>query len=144
MRKSELIELCDSVGYADYEGLKKTEIEVGLDEYLVANATTYSSDPKLAQFYKTKRGFESPMKKETSLVEQVETKAKAVKRRVSAVLRARASLNWFKSRLSLVEHAQLSSLPSSRPSRTRFQRNRHANCKIIQVTKAAEDFLPTT
>ena len=108
MRKGELIELCDSVGYTDYEGQKKTDIEVGLDEYLVANATTYSSDPKLAQFYKTKRGFESPMKKETALVEQVETKAKAVKRRVSDASELEI-LPRFKSRLSLEGNAMQAS-----------------------------------
>ncbi|PMD25318.1 hypothetical protein NA56DRAFT_642346 [Hyaloscypha hepaticicola] len=87
MRKSELVELCDSVGYKDYEGQKKTDIEVGLDEYLTKNAATYSSDSRLAPFYKTRRGGESsPVKKEaSSILADAETKVKQVKRRVTKV-----------------------------------------------------------
>jgi hypothetical protein len=103
MRKGELVELCDSVGYKEYEtpvhlaflstdrltsrsyeGLKKTDIEVGLDEYLTTNAPKYSSDTRLAPFYKTRRGLESPVKKETaSALSDTETKVKQVKRRVT-------------------------------------------------------------
>jgi hypothetical protein len=46
-----------------YDGLKKTEIEVGLDEYLSVNAPRFSEDKRLAPFYKVRsRG--SPVKKE--------------------------------------------------------------------------------
>ncbi len=68
-----------------YDGLKKTEIVVGLDEYLSENAPQFSEEKRLAPFYKT-RGRGSPVKKETSLTSlasDIETTAKSVKRRVT-------------------------------------------------------------
>jgi hypothetical protein len=75
----------DRLTLRSYEGQKKTDIEVGLDEYLTKNASQYSSDPRLAQFYKTRRGGESsPVKKEaSSALSDAETKTKQVKRRVT-------------------------------------------------------------
>jgi hypothetical protein len=77
----------DSLTLRSYEGQKKTDIEVGLDEYLTKNAAAYSSDPRLAPFYKTRRGGESsPVKKEaSSILSDAETKVKQVKRRVTKV-----------------------------------------------------------
>jgi hypothetical protein len=77
----------DRLTLHSYEGQKKTDIEVGLDEYLTKNAATYSSDSRLAPFYKTRRGGESsPVKKEaSSILADAETKVKQVKRRVTKV-----------------------------------------------------------
>ena len=72
----------DRLTFCSYEGQKKTEIEVGLDEYLTKNAAQYSNDPRLAQFFKTRRGESSPVKKE-SAISDTETKTKQVKRRVT-------------------------------------------------------------
>lgn len=66
-----------------YDGLKKTEIEVGLDGYLSENATQFSEEQRLAPFYKT-RGRGSPVKKEiTSLSSDIDSTAKSVKRRIT-------------------------------------------------------------
>lgn len=66
-----------------YDGLKKTELEVAIDEYLTKNASEFSNDTRFAPFYKT-RGASSPVKKEAaSLMSDLETKAKSVKRRVT-------------------------------------------------------------
>jgi hypothetical protein len=66
-----------------YDGLKKTEIEVGLDEYLSENATQFSDEKRLAPFYKT-RGRGSPVKKEmVALASDIESTVKSVKRRVT-------------------------------------------------------------
>jgi hypothetical protein len=66
-----------------YDGLKKTEIEVALDEYLTKNASQYSGEARLAPFYK-RRSDSSPIKKEaSSALSDAETKPKSVKRRVT-------------------------------------------------------------
>jgi hypothetical protein len=75
----------DRLTLRSYEGQKKTDIEAGLDEYLTKNAAQHSSDPRLAQFYKTRgRGDSSPVKREAaSALSDPETKVKQVKRRVT-------------------------------------------------------------
>ncbi|TVY93779.1 hypothetical protein LAWI1_G000585 [Lachnellula willkommii] len=85
MRKAELLELCDSVDFKDYDGLKKTEIEVALDQYLRENADQYSGEARLTPFYKTRgRSESSPVKKElTSALSDVESKVRTTKRRVT-------------------------------------------------------------
>jgi len=55
-----------------------------LDDYLTQNASTYSGETRLAPFYKTRRGVDSPVKKESaSALSDAETKVKQVKRRVT-------------------------------------------------------------
>ncbi|TVY46599.1 hypothetical protein LOCC1_G001827 [Lachnellula occidentalis] len=85
MRKAELLELCESVDFKDYHGLKKTEIEVALDDYLRENADQYSGEARLAPFYKTRgRSESSPIKKEaTSVMSDIESKLRTTKRRVT-------------------------------------------------------------
>lgn len=84
MRKGELLELCDSVDFKEYDGLKKTEVEVALDEYLTKNASKYSGDAKLAPFYSKRRSDASPVKKELAAVSSdLEKIVKSVKRRVT-------------------------------------------------------------
>ncbi|KUJ11829.1 uncharacterized protein LY89DRAFT_623990 [Mollisia scopiformis] len=82
MRKAELVELADSVDFKEYDGLKKTELEVALDEYLTQNASQFSSETRLAPFYKRS----SPVKKEpstSSALAEIDSKVKSVKRRVT-------------------------------------------------------------
>lgn len=83
-RKSELVELADSVGFKDYDGLKKQELEVALDEYLTKNSTQFSGDTRLTPFYK-RRADTSPVKKEptSTATDLVETKIKPARRRVT-------------------------------------------------------------
>jgi hypothetical protein len=67
-----------------HEGLKKTELEIALEDHLNSNASKYSSDPKFASFYNNRRSASSPVKKEaSSALSDVETKVKAVRRRVT-------------------------------------------------------------
>jgi hypothetical protein len=82
-RKSELVELADNVGFKDYDGLKKSELEIALDDYLSKNSSTLSSDTRLIPFYK-RRSESSPIKKEiSSALSDGEAKTKQVKRRAT-------------------------------------------------------------
>lgn len=81
--KHTLHSAADYLTYCRYDGLKKTELEVALDDYLTKNASQFSSDTQLAPFYKGRNG-SSPVKKEAaSLASDIEAKVKSVKRRVT-------------------------------------------------------------
>ena len=69
-----------------HDGLKKTELELELEDFLVKNSSQYSGESRFANFYNNKRRSESsPVKKEapSSFLDDVETKTKAVRRRVT-------------------------------------------------------------
>ncbi|TVY78335.1 hypothetical protein LSUE1_G003959 [Lachnellula suecica] len=85
MRKAELQELCDSVDFKEYDGLNKNEISIALEEYLKENEDKYSSETRLAPFYRTRgRSESSPVKKEASSVfSDIEAKVKTTRRRVT-------------------------------------------------------------
>ena len=69
--------------FSRYDGLKKAELEVALDDHLTKNASQYSGEARLAPFYK-KRSDSSPIKKEaSSALSDAETRTKSVKRRVT-------------------------------------------------------------
>jgi len=73
--------------YYRHEGLKKTELELSLEDYLISNSTKHSTEPRFANFYNKRRSESSPVKKEApSLFEDVESKAKAVRRRVTKAI----------------------------------------------------------
>jgi hypothetical protein len=62
--------------------LKKTEIEVALDDYLQENASQFSGEARLQPFYKNRGGVSSPVKREiASLASDIDSKAKSVRRR---------------------------------------------------------------
>ncbi|KAL7623208.1 hypothetical protein AAE478_006889 [Parahypoxylon ruwenzoriense] len=64
-RKSDLTELARRTGLKNYELLKKTELELALDEYLAGNSSAFSSDPKLSNYYSSRaRTVGSPVKKD--------------------------------------------------------------------------------
>ncbi|KAH8820905.1 hypothetical protein F5884DRAFT_65916 [Xylogone sp. PMI_703] len=86
-RKSDLVELADSVGFKDYDGLKKQELEAALDSYLTQNSSQFSGDARLTPFYKRRADTISPIKKEpaSTMSEIVETKIRPTKRRVTKV-----------------------------------------------------------
>jgi hypothetical protein len=66
-----------------YESLKKSELELSLDEYLSDNASSLSSDPKLAPYYQSRaKAAGSPVKKEP-VKEEVEKALKVTKRRAT-------------------------------------------------------------
>jgi hypothetical protein len=66
-----------------YDGMKKIDLEVALDEYLTKNSSQFATDARFTPFYK-RRSETSPVKKEaSSTLSDVETKVKQVKRRVT-------------------------------------------------------------
>lgn len=67
-----------------HDGLKKTDLEVELDDYLTKNSSQYSSDSRFASFYNKRRSESSPVKKEaSSALSEIDSKAKQVRRRVT-------------------------------------------------------------
>ncbi|PQE05844.1 cupin -type protein [Rutstroemia sp. NJR-2017a BVV2] len=66
-RKAELMELADSIGLRYYDGVKKTELEVALEDYLVENASRLGTDTRLQPYYH-RRSAGSPVKKEPSSI----------------------------------------------------------------------------
>ncbi|OTB07103.1 hypothetical protein M426DRAFT_20493 [Hypoxylon sp. CI-4A] len=82
-RKTDLTELAQHTGLKNYESLKKPELELALDEYLAENSNTFSSDPKLANYYSSRaRTAGSPFKRDAvdSTVDRIRvTKRRATK-----------------------------------------------------------------
>jgi hypothetical protein len=67
-----------------HDGLKKTELEERLQEFLDKNKSQYSSDSRFTSFYHKRRSDSSPVKKEaSSVLSDVENTAKSVRRRVT-------------------------------------------------------------
>lgn len=64
-RKSDLVGLAEYVKLSDIDGLKKTDLEIALDQHLSEHAI-YASDAKLAPYYisRSKSSISSPVKKE--------------------------------------------------------------------------------
>ncbi|KAK3686048.1 hypothetical protein B0T22DRAFT_240040 [Podospora appendiculata] len=64
-RKSDLVELAQSVGLTDIENLRKVDLELQLDDLLGENAVQYQADPKFASYYSSRaRTAGSPIKRE--------------------------------------------------------------------------------
>ncbi|KAI0144133.1 hypothetical protein F4776DRAFT_461082 [Hypoxylon sp. NC0597] len=81
-RKSDLTELAQHTGLKNFESLKKQELELALDEYLAENANSFSSDPKLANYYSSRaRTVGSPVKRDA--VDGAVEKLKVAKRRAT-------------------------------------------------------------
>ncbi|OTB12332.1 hypothetical protein K445DRAFT_14757 [Daldinia sp. EC12] len=81
-RKTDLTELAQYTGLRNFESLKKTELELALDEYLAENSSTFSSDPKLANYYSSRaRTAGSPVKRDAP--EGTVERLKVAKRRVT-------------------------------------------------------------
>ncbi|KAJ9156403.1 Cupin-type protein [Pleurostoma richardsiae] len=79
-RKTDLLELAETVGFKNTDGLKKGDLEVHLDEYLADNASQFSSDPKLAPYYNSRaKAIGSPLKKEAPVADAI----KVAKRRAT-------------------------------------------------------------
>jgi hypothetical protein len=74
-----------------YESLKKSDLEVSLDDYLSENTSHFSSDPKLAGYYNSRaKAVGSPVKKE-SMKDEAEKALKVAKRRATKVAEELAS-----------------------------------------------------
>lgn len=66
------------------DGLRKTDLEVLIEEELSDNASKHSGKPQFAQYYARKRSEGSPVKQEGSTtLDFAETKAKVLARRVT-------------------------------------------------------------
>ncbi|KAI9805090.1 MAG: hypothetical protein M1825_000924 [Sarcosagium campestre] len=68
-RKSDLVELADEAGLKDYESLKKSDLEVALDEHLRANESSLAKKSRFSPFY-TRTGTgssSSPVKRDSAI-----------------------------------------------------------------------------
>ncbi|KAL2255510.1 hypothetical protein VTK26DRAFT_3209 [Humicola hyalothermophila] len=67
-RKSELVELAQLVGLKDLDGLRKSDLELAIDEHLSEHAAQYQSHPKFQDYFKSRaRAGGSPIKKEAAV-----------------------------------------------------------------------------
>ncbi|KAF4595341.1 cupin -type protein [Ophiocordyceps camponoti-floridani] len=63
-RKSELLELAESLGMTDVDGLKKTELEVAIDEFIPRHAVALAGRSDLAGYFASRsRALGSPVKR---------------------------------------------------------------------------------
>ncbi|KAI1762844.1 hypothetical protein GGR53DRAFT_499880 [Hypoxylon sp. FL1150] len=82
-RKGDLTELAHHTGLKNYESLKKPELELALDEYLAENSSTFSSDPKLANYYSSRaRTAGSPVKRD-AVVDGPAERLRVARRRIT-------------------------------------------------------------
>jgi hypothetical protein len=68
------------------DGLKKTDLELELENELQNNPTKYADNEKYAGYYVKRRSEGSPVKKENAMsmaLDTIETKAKTVRRRAT-------------------------------------------------------------
>lgn len=64
-RKSDLVEIAQNVGLKDVDGLRKSDLEGQLDDFLAEHAGRFSTDSKLSGYYNSRaRMAGSPVKKE--------------------------------------------------------------------------------
>ncbi|EFX01124.1 hypothetical protein CMQ_6066 [Grosmannia clavigera kw1407] len=64
-KKSELVDIAETIGLKNVASLKKADLESSIDEYLTENVSRLSSDPKLAPYYNTRgKSGSSPIKRE--------------------------------------------------------------------------------
>ncbi|KAH6610779.1 hypothetical protein Trco_000799 [Trichoderma cornu-damae] len=85
-RKSDLVELADSIGLKNYDGLKKTELESALDDFIAGNSSRFSSRPDLSGYFNSRsKALGSPVKRESKepIKEELEKGLKSVKRRAA-------------------------------------------------------------
>ncbi|TEY70235.1 hypothetical protein BOTCAL_0109g00240 [Botryotinia calthae] len=73
-RKGDLMELADSIGLKYIDGIKKTELEIALEDYLVENESQLANEARLIPYYNRRSGA-SPVKKEPSSAhDEIDTK----------------------------------------------------------------------
>ncbi|CAD6444419.1 5082ac3b-f10c-4c5c-89f2-38f7ac1c1739 [Sclerotinia trifoliorum] len=72
-RKGDLMELADSIGLKYIDGIKKTELELALEDYLVENESQLANETRLIPYYNRRSGA-SPVKKEPSTHDEMDTK----------------------------------------------------------------------
>ncbi|RFU79159.1 cupin -type [Trichoderma arundinaceum] len=85
-RKSDLVELADSVGLKNYDGLKKTDLESALDDFIAGNSNRFSSRSDLSGYFNSRsKALGSPVKRESRepVKEELKEGLKSAKRRVT-------------------------------------------------------------
>ncbi|KAM0255476.1 hypothetical protein ACHAQJ_005703 [Trichoderma viride] len=85
-RKSDLLELADSLGLQSYDGLKKTDLETALDDFIAGNSNRFSSRSDLQGYFNSRsKALGSPVKRESRepIKEELERGLKSVKRRAT-------------------------------------------------------------
>ncbi|KAK3351810.1 hypothetical protein B0H65DRAFT_420707 [Neurospora tetraspora] len=65
-RKSDLVELAKEIGLTGLDGLKKSDIEQQLDNFLSQNANRFSSDSRFTSYFNS-RARQSPIKRESDV-----------------------------------------------------------------------------
>lgn len=72
-------------GHCSYEGLKKSDLEVALDDFIAQHSSRLSNRSDLADYFKSRsKALGSPIKKEReSVKDDIDKSLKVVKRRVA-------------------------------------------------------------
>ncbi|KAL1900201.1 hypothetical protein Sste5346_002511 [Sporothrix stenoceras] len=85
-KKSDLVDIAETVGLKNVSSLKKSDLESALDEYLTENASNLSSDPRLTPYFNIRsKTIGSPVKREAS------SEVKVTKRRQTKAAAEEAS-----------------------------------------------------
>ncbi|EHK41286.1 uncharacterized protein TrAtP1_004729 [Trichoderma atroviride] len=85
-RKSDLVDLAESVGLQNYDGLKKSELETALDEFIAGNSSRFNSRSDLSGYFNSRsKAMGSPVKRESKepIKEELEKGIKTIKRRAT-------------------------------------------------------------
>ncbi|GAB0134869.1 hypothetical protein EsDP_00003223 [Epichloe bromicola] len=89
-RKADLVELAENVGLQNYEGFKKTELEVALDDFIAQHSSHFANRPDLTSYFNSRSkalALGSPVKKEReSIKDDVEKPLRIAKRRVTKAI----------------------------------------------------------
>ncbi|QUC20613.1 uncharacterized protein UV8b_04854 [Ustilaginoidea virens] len=83
-RKSDLSDLADSVGMRNYESLKKSELEVALDDFIAERSGRLAHRPDLAPYFSSRsKALGSPIKKERDSRDEMERSLRVGRRRIT-------------------------------------------------------------
>ncbi|KAI0885472.1 uncharacterized protein GGS22DRAFT_187755 [Annulohypoxylon maeteangense] len=80
-RKSDLVEIAQQYGLKNFESLKKSELELALDDYLGANEQVFSLDPKLHPYYQNR--YQKSMRIISPANDDVQERPRTVRRRAT-------------------------------------------------------------
>ncbi|ROV92401.1 hypothetical protein VMCG_09103 [Cytospora schulzeri] len=98
-RKSGLLELAETVGFTNTDGMKKSDLEVALDEFLAEKQNQFSDNPAAQPYYQARaRAIGSPAKKDPS----VDAPKPSRRRTAKQADRSIASANEDDSELALI------------------------------------------
>ncbi|KHN96376.1 uncharacterized protein MAM_05665 [Metarhizium album ARSEF 1941] len=92
-RKLDLVQIADNVGLKNYESLKKSELEVALDEFIAEHSSRLANRSDLTPYFNSRsKALGSPVKKEKdSSKDESEKPLRVAKRRANKALEELAS-----------------------------------------------------